>query len=247
MTSPVDICNRALSEAGARSTITDVDDGSEEGTVCALWYDVMRRRLLRAAPWAFARKTFSLSQLGSALDNTAPYPWLYKYTYPADCLRLRYILPPTPPRGDTNVVGTLSDNPYFGGPSRANRFIVANDTDAEGNNRRVVLANIQSAQAVYIRDEQNPDIFDDLFTGALEAALAAKFAIPLSGNVAMRAQFIQSASDAIIQARAADNEALPTVDHTPDWIEARGGTTQGYGNALLGDWCLPYEDINWGM
>lgn len=232
MTSPVDICNAALSLMGSRSTITNLNEGSAEAINCSIWYDRLRKQLLRSAPWGFARTQVLLTQLGSLAASTAPYPWAYKYSYPNDCLKLRYILPQ--PSDPTQVT--------CWSPSRAYRFLVANDPSG-----RVLLSNVFSAIGVYTKDEGNPAMFDPLFEGALIALLAAHLVIPLSGNANMRAQFIQLARDTITEAKVADgNEAIPTSDFTPDWIAARGASSFAPAIFDLGQWYSGYDNMSWG-
>ncbi len=74
--SAVDICNRALSEMGKSIVINSLDDPTPAATQCKLHYTAIRQQLLRAAPWGFARKTVTLSQLGTLTENppTSPYP-----------------------------------------------------------------------------------------------------------------------------------------------------------------------------
>ena len=95
------ICNRALSQIAETNGIASISppDGTNEATQCALWYDTMRQRILRSAPWGFARTQLTLTQVGDLYpDNTSPYPFLFAYSYPEDCQKLRYLLPqPIPP------------------------------------------------------------------------------------------------------------------------------------------------------
>lgn len=248
MTSPIDICNRALSLIGTRSTIASFDEGSAESIACAMWYDEMRMQLLRAAPWGFARAQGPLSALGSYLTNTAPWPWGFKYMYPPSCLRVRYVLPPTP---YATATVPASEGFYFPfGASPAYRFVVANDIEPlSGFQRRVVLSNLQDAQAVYIIDVTDPDLFDSQFKQALTSALAAVLVISLTGNAGMRQSFIQSAENAITAARVSDgNEAMPSTAHTPDWIIARdaGGFYGDGAQFALGNWWTPWDGMGWG-
>lgn len=248
MTSPIDICNRALSEIGTRSTIADFSEGSTEASACALWYDHMRQQLLRAAPWGFSRAQKSLSALGSWATQTSPYPWGFKYTYPPGALKVHYILPPNPVADSALPVAAMQ-NPWCR-PSRENRFIVASDTDPSTlTTRKVLLSNLADAQCVYTIDETNPDLFDPQFSQALTAAIAAKIVIALTGNAGMRAGFIQSAMDAVTAARVSDgNEAMPTTDHTPDWMAVRGYADLATPYATsLGLWYVGYDSISWGM
>lgn len=262
-TSAIQLCNQALSEIGTRSNISAFDDGSKEGYQCGLWYDALRRRLLRTALWGFARGQLVMTELGDLIpDGTSPYPFLFKYAYPSDCIKMRYVLRPpvggnisgsiTPP-----TVGFASGSACWLGPSRENRYLPASDVDLDGNQTKVILSNVCRAIGVYTRDITNVDLFDDLFNEALQAALAYKLVIPLSGNVGQRDQFKKAAEDAILQARVADgNEAIPTSDHSVDWIVTRGvGSQFGYGpfggpfgagGDGWGSWFGGCDNMSWG-
>lgn len=256
----ISICNRALSEIGTRSTIASLEEGSPEATQCALWYDNLRQQLLRTANWGFARFQLSLTQLGDLIpDETSPYPWAYKYAYPSDCIKMRYILAPPP----STLTGSINP-PTVGqpiltscfSPSRANRFIVANDRDNLLNQRRLILSNVYQAIGAYTGDVTDPSLFDTLFDGALTAALAYKLVIPLSGNVGLKKDFGDHVRESIVNARVADgNEAISKTDHTVDWIATRGlGSIYGYGPLCTigcptdwGDWWGGNDNWSWGM
>lgn len=244
MTSVADICNQALAEIGARATITSLDDPSKEAAACKIFYDSCRVQLLRAVHWGFARMTQPLTELGNLQAGTSVYPWAYKYAYPADCIRLRYVLC-QPPTGYTPPVGESLFFNSFQMPSRDNRFLVSND-----GTQRVILSNVQNAIAVYTFDNTDLDTWDSFFGNAMNSALAARLAIAISGNVGMKQQFEAEAAQSIIDARVADaNETLSSTDHTPDWIRARGvpayaGPIGVYG---LGMWYQGYDTGAWGM
>jgi len=212
--------------------------------------------LLRTAPWAFARAQASLTLIGQ-LNNTGTtegpgvFPFLFQYSYPADCLKFRYVVPPPPP----NYAVTVSTGqPLVYGPwlrpSRNNRFLLSNDVDVNGNQTKSIITNVCEALGVYTREVTNPDVFDDLFEGALQAALSYRLVMPLTGNVGMRDEFKQAAEQAIAVARAADgNEAIGSTDHTPDWIKTRGvGYYSGYGAPVSGwgEMCCSWENMSWG-
>lgn len=252
MTTDVDICNRALDEIGARVVVTTLSENTPQGKACSRQYDPMRRQLLRAAPWGFARKTAALTPLGLLTDNppASPYPWLAKYAYPADCEKVRYVLP-TPTSFNVVGVPNVSDigfNPYVM-PSRSNRFLPAYD-DTGATPAKVLLSNLPLLTCVYTVDVVNPDLFDVLYTNALVMALANKLVMPLSGNVKLKASYAQLAEQAILQARAVDgNEAVPSTSHTPDWITTRGIAPYGFaGTEFNQGLCYGFdENINWGM
>lgn len=267
MASEIDIANRALSEIGTRSSISTFDDGSVEGYQAGLWYDDIRKRLLRAAPWGFARRQFTLAQVGNFTNLTSPYPFLFSYLYPADAIKFRYVLPPPiPPPAATNtpVVGIPIPWP-FAGPSRSCRYLIMNQAvppvgvvppGVPTQWEKILVTNVFGAVGVYTGDVQDVALFDSLFEGALVSALAAKLVIPLSGNIGMKKDFEALADAAITQARVADgNESITTADPVTDWVVARG--TGGYGNgpggpygtasigADWGSWNCSYETMGW--
>lgn len=251
----VDICNRALNEIGARVLLTSLGEATPQGKTATLQYDTMRRQLLRAAPWGFARKTDLLIVEGTLAANppTSPYPWQAKNTYPADCLKAHYILPqPT----NTLVAGvpSVGDQLFapWCAPSRNFRYLVAYDPGSAGfpGAHRVILTNTNPTLLVYTVDVTDPNQWDELFTNALVMALANKFVVPLSGNIKLKAGYAQLAEAAITQARVADgNEAVPSTDHTPDWIAARGfaGGIPGGPSTEMGMWYNGWDNVSWGM
>lgn len=258
MSSITDICNRALSEIGTQSTIASLEENSAEAEQCSLWYDKLRKQLLRSAPWGFARYQTPLTQLGDLWDATAPYPSLFKYAYPPLALKIRYLLrqpPPLPPATQVPVVG----DPVVGNwlrPSRTNRYLIGLDIDLLGNQTKIITSNVCNAIGVFTADVTNPEIFDELFEGALTAALSYKLVIPLSGNVGMKNDFKAEAMDAVMSARAVDgNEAIPVSEPVTDWIAARGrggyynaGLGAGAGDAFggWGNWSDGNDNMSWG-
>jgi hypothetical protein len=98
MASNIDICNRALQLAMARASITALNDGSNEANQCTLIYTPLLNWSLTAVNWNFARKTAVLALAKTAPGSPGTWsnifpapPWTYEYTYPADCLRARYV------------------------------------------------------------------------------------------------------------------------------------------------------------
>lgn len=112
MTTATDICNWALQVPGTRTNVTDAElaaNSTNEAIQCNLKIDNVRRRLLRMAPWNCGLKTINLIYITSspgtpenaiagttlwAPGQPAP-PWNYEYQYPADCLRVCWIIPST--------------------------------------------------------------------------------------------------------------------------------------------------------
>lgn len=110
MTTPTDICNRALQIIGTRTDVTAAEiaaNDTNEAKQFNLSYENNRNELLRMAPWDCAFKTANLTYITSqpgTPENTsaatalwapgqpAP-PWAYEYQYPVDCLRAVKIIP----------------------------------------------------------------------------------------------------------------------------------------------------------
>jgi hypothetical protein len=98
---PTDICNLALDAIGIPFQLGDVEQGGREANVCLRAYSECLSQLLRAAPWAFARRNTALLLLADASGATPNVstvvpggyasPWCYSYAYPIDCARVRYI------------------------------------------------------------------------------------------------------------------------------------------------------------
>lgn len=264
MVSEVDLCNESLSDIGARATIASLQDKSSAAINCNIWYNRLRKNLLRTAPWGFARATDALSQLG-AITNIPPdniYPWAYKYEYPAACIKFRYVLPPpfVPAAGTLVPPTTGNTAPLicapWAMPSRSIRYLVSTENvqiqPGIIQPRKLLLCNQQSAYGVYTADIEDPDQFDEGFHQALVAALSSKLVMPLTGDAGMKETYEKMAQLRIAEARAADgNEAMPSTDHTPDWIMARGSGAWDYpsrsGNDMLGDYYCQWDNMSWGM
>lgn len=82
-TAPVDICSLAM-EYLSDQAVTDVDDPkTTPEAICARWYDMVRRSLLRQHPWNFAIKRISLAR-----ETVSPvYGYTDAYVLPNDWVR----------------------------------------------------------------------------------------------------------------------------------------------------------------
>lgn len=246
MPSEVSICNRALASIGARSTISALTEQSTEARACNLIFADTRDEVLNMAFWNFARKTELLSLIKSApgtptnagstanqwsSDYPTP-PWLYEYAYPADALQIRQIVQ----QMQNYYIGTpLTSNgtgfyPYTVGPGAP--FIVGSDMIG-GDQTSVILTNQYQAIGIYTMRITNPNLFGPQFTESFVQALAAKLAIPLTGQVALANAKFVAANAVIRQARASDgNEGLTVIDNMPDWITVREDYMQQSSNYM---------------
>jgi len=157
MATVVSICNMALARIGISTFISSMTEASNEARVCSLFYEEARDFVLRDRPWNFAKKRVVLADAGAP-----PAEWGFKYTYPSDCLKTRYIVPAglRNPRNDQRV-----------------QFEVANE-----NGQRVIYTNQEAAELVYTYRVTDPTLFDPMFSSVLAYRVASEVAMPLSAK-----------------------------------------------------------------
>lgn len=227
MPSTIQIWNRALGLIGTQTQVATENEDSTEAHNCGIYYEGVRQAILRAHTWNFARKQVALTELGNSDDDTSLQPWFFKYAYPSDCQRFRYIMP-------TVVPAAIPETLWTAQPPI--RFAVSSDDDSGGNPRTVILTNQEDATGVYTRDLSLLDLWDSLALDALATALAAKLCIPLTGDRALAKSMVDQAGGIINDAKAKDgNEGLRIQDHTPDWMRVRGYLSDYAYYPYLGD------------
>lgn len=213
MNLPQDIANQALDAAGIEFTIGDLEEGTRPAQVLLRAYGQCLRQLLRGANWDFARKTAPLTLLADASGQTAnvgamvPVPWLYEYSYPTDCMKVRFVPwngpglnAPIPPQNiQLPQVPLLSGQGNGQQPLTGQRLVPARFTIATDYNyppppgqitwevqgvspegRTVVLTNVKQALCVYTALMLYPSVWDVMFRAALVSYLASEVALPLA-------------------------------------------------------------------
>lgn len=244
MTSEVDVANMALDSIGARYSITSLTppQPAPNAVLVARHYQPKMDALHRAAHWNFARKQAPLTLLKAAKgtpenpDGTKlprpPYPWQYEYEYPADCLLARNLLacPMNPTGSDMPILAAGGYATPLWPYTPGYKFVVGVDTDADGNQIKVILTDLEFAQLVYTARIKNPDLWDSQFLLAATAFLGAWLVNPTSGDGALLKGQIEIVSSILTQARVSDgNEGATSTDYVPDWMAVRG--IGGYGFA----------------
>jgi hypothetical protein len=258
MADQVSIANRALFDAGTRSTIASFTEGSPESNAVSLIYVPVRQQLLRAAHWGMAEATATLSLLKSAPGTleTPAYPtsgvwssaypppgWGYEYAYPSDCLQGRKLIGNFAPQqgGGVPIFPAGLNGQQSGWDAPGLKFKVATDLDGNANQITVILAHIDQALLSYTRDITIENLWDPQFQEAMVGALAAKLCWGLTGDKGRANDLMKIANDKILIARAGDgNEGLTVLDHTPDWIRAHGAT---YDAPWGGGYLLPFGPL----
>ncbi|MFZ8932384.1 MAG: hypothetical protein ACO2ZP_00610 [Bacteriovoracaceae bacterium] len=152
----VEICNIALSHIGA-GQISSLSENTQVARECKRHYPVARDSVLRAHPWAFARRQIVLAQVAGEEVRG----WSFVYQYPNDCLEARYIY-------------DFSDR-----DNESINFDLAISKDLK---TRLILSDQENAELVYTAKVANPVLFDSIFIDAMSYRLASSIAIPIKGK-----------------------------------------------------------------
>lgn len=230
MASQIEICNLALQSAGTRSQINSLDDNTQSARTIKLFYQSTLDELLAAAQWNFAQKFLVAGLItslpgapgngdtgsGTVWGPTLPAPgWLYQYSYPADCVKVNYVIP----QGQWGyyLAQAQTDGPWKALQTLAVPFIISNSNDA-----KVINTNAQQAILEYTMRIDNTALFEANFVTAFAGRLAKKICLPLSGDINLATAAWKAAEEIVEAARVADaNEGLTIIDNIPDWQRAR--------------------------
>lgn len=200
MATVTEICNAAISLAGARSKITTIDEGSPEANACLNHYGFVRDETLRSYDWNCARMTVDLAQLTCSVQR-----WMYEFAVPTDCLRIR----------------RLNDIPV---PSPQQWYELAADKDNTGEPISVILCNVSAVAAIYTAQITDTSRWDAGLTSTVVYGLAARACYELNGKQD-RAQELTKMWQGMLERAAADmmNESPnPSPAYVPEMLQARG-------------------------
>lgn len=177
ITSVPDVVNLALAGIGRRDRIASIYEGSAAAKAALDVYSQTRDEMLRTVDYGFAERNVNLTLLKSANANgyfppnqwsgttNPPPPWLFSYTYPTDCLKVRAI------KEQPLFAFNYTPQPVV--------FKIENDnyyTPA----RKVILCNIADAQMVYTGQVTDPSTWEASFTEAFAAELGRRLAPALA-------------------------------------------------------------------
>jgi hypothetical protein len=199
VSSPADVINLSLRRIGYKLRVGNLYDGSMASKIALDVYAQTRDAVLVENDWDFAERNVTMTLLKSAPVGgyippnvwnpaTCPPPgWLFEYSYPADCLKVRII----------------KYVPLFGlnFDPQPNAFFLAND-NAYTPPQKVILCNLQGANLVYTGQITDPATWDSEFTEALAAALGRRLVPSLMGLNALQA----AAADEANELAVASNE-----------------------------------------
>lgn len=198
MASEVAICNLALSNIG-KQNISALTDAGAEARACRQFYEHTRDTLLQAYPWRFAGKTQSMAET----TNDREGAWLYAYTRPTDCLKVRWLRPEY----------SLTE------PAPTRQSEVTTPYDMEGG---LIYTDLSPAFLRYTFKLTDPELFSPMFTDAFGWHLAVRLAMPLTRDPKVRADAWQVAQQMTAAAQVADaNEFHETSDHATEFVTGR--------------------------
>lgn len=213
------IYNLALSRVGTRSSISDVDENSEEAARIRAVYDHVRDTVLADHEWSFATIYKALAITGDT-DSL----WTYQYAYPQDCLNFIAILPQSW-LADTDSVGAifdvtnahLYDTRYREIPSIP--FEVGLNAE---KTKKVILSHEPDAVGKFVVKVTNELLFDNTFTDAFAWKLAAEVSPSLTSSDSKTANLERMYQMALNKAKAKNNdEGEPRQPLDPSAIRAR--------------------------
>jgi hypothetical protein len=177
--SPADVINLALSRIGVSDRVGSIYEGSKQAKAAIDIYSQTRDEMLRAVDYGFAEQNVSLTMLKQAppggyfppnlWDGTLnpPPPWVYAYTYPDTCLKVRSI------KAIPLFVMNFDPHP--------NVFTIENDNYYVPS-RKVILCNVPNAMAVITGQVTDPRLWEVDFTEAFAAELGRRLA-PVLANL----------------------------------------------------------------
>lgn len=193
--SEVRICNMALSNVGASSTIESLDELNAQAKICDLWYDFSRRQTLAIYDWNFARKR----QILATHTDAPPDTWKFRYQYPVDSVKLRLL---------ENPAGRVTDAVPF-------------EIESSGETKSI-LTNLEEATAVYTFNLTSTPLFSEMFVEMFAFALASKICFSLTSDLQLRDKMVDAFVRMARVAPAVNaNERVGENPRDADWMRGR--------------------------
>jgi hypothetical protein len=188
MASEIEICNLALSRIGQTQPIASFTEQSKAAEVCAQSYSFCRDIVLQDYLWPFATSWKVLALMGDPPTN-----WAYRYSYPSDCLDLRYLVI----KGNRNP--------------QADQYPVFELQFYQG--QQTIITDTDQAEAVYTARVEDPTLFSPMFTNALAWRVAQEIAMPMAVDPSMMDNARQMYAGMVSEAAAT---ALNEVKNDPN-------------------------------
>lgn len=193
MTTAVEnLINQALDAIGFPKHIGNIYEGSPAARVALEVYGQARDETLQMGEWPFAMREIVLTTNG----QTAPTPWSFEYTYPADCLRIMYISP-----------GPLTGGAQNNDPQPV-LFRAFND-QRPGTPVRAILCSLATPVLFYVGRVTNPSTWEPEFTKALIANLGQKMSFGLQASAELIKARLALADQGFAEAQNVTDNAAP--------------------------------------
>ena len=173
----VEVFNLALSAMGTRNRVSSPTESSTEARECLLWYDVVRKQVLCAAPFQEATGNSRLAVAAERVNGewlpSSPDPgWRFSYSTPDDMLRPRHL-------------------------STYESFIMSTSSA----NERTIVTNTEKAILVYTKDQENIDMWSPALLSAVAYGLASAICMKLGGKMDRVQLVAQQANNLLLAAR----------------------------------------------
>ncbi len=178
VSSPADVINLSLTRIGFKDRVSSLYEGSAQAIQALDIYAQTRDAVLRNGNWGFAQRNVMLTLLKSAPAGgyfpstpwdpatNPPLPWLFSYTYPSDCLKVRSV------KSATGFLPNIDPSP--------NLYGLDNDNDYTPP-RKVILCNLADALMVYTGQVTDPATWEADFVEEVAAALGRRLVPVLMG------------------------------------------------------------------
>lgn len=217
MSSPIAVCNRALSRIGIDQLIEDFNDPNTRARACLQHYDQCRVEMLQDFPWGFAQKVVRLAIVA---DVEIP-GWKYVYRYPTDCLRAQTLTDEAGGRGAMgNIFRDIWSYDLPGEMIQRVPYTVMADPATDGG--RLIVTDLENAYLWYTADISDINQFSPLARSALSWKLATEIALALRADTRLQQNAVQQYAWVVSQAQVGtQQEGTADRTPTPDTIRVR--------------------------
>ena len=208
MATRLDIANGALAHVG-ETPIVSFEDKTKAAKVVKNRYEATRKEVLRRHPWksVFARKRLS------PLTSKPAFGQLFEYEYPADALRIWFVVLMS--RRGTAVIN--GSQPVLPPPSTI-EVLVEDKTWAQVGSK--ILSQHGDIGVAYIRDEKNTQIYDPLLVSTIELKLAFNICYVLTQDRDLKKDLFTFFGEALAKAKSVDAKQEATRSMRADrWAE----------------------------
>lgn len=209
MASDVDIANLALSNLGQKANISSLDppEGSAHAETLAIFFPIVRDRLLQRHNWTWATKRQALASLTSDIEH-----WSHAYALPSDYLKAQRLLPELPLDDNQGVPYIIENGVLYANEPRAVLVYTFRQTDTTQWSPLFVNAMADGLAAAA--------------AGAIVRGLDPRRKVELA-NAAEFAFRAATGSDATASGSGSGDQNSPFRNYTPSSIKARGSSIRG--------------------